>query len=183
MAFMKKSVLRRADARNEEDARATARPAVLLHRASGALRRIRLRRSRGETIEPAWSSIEDPNRPWRSPPESEFTSSTTLRMEPRVAMFLVAFIVLIMFYEVVMRYFFRAADALGQRDVAVAWAGMVYLLSGLYVMQQRGHIRIFILYDLRAAQAAAAVRRCRRWFCVCSRRRSSGGGFGRPGTS
>jgi TRAP-type C4-dicarboxylate transport system permease small subunit len=27
-------------------------------------------------------------------------------------------------------------------------AGAVYLLAGLYVMQQRGHIRIFILYDM-----------------------------------
>ena len=27
-------------------------------------------------------------------------------------------------------------------------AGAVYLLAGLYVMQQRSHIRIFILYDM-----------------------------------
>jgi len=64
----------------------------------------------------------------------------------RVAMFIVAFIVLIMFYEVIMRYVFEK-PTLWVNEMSLWLAGMVYLLSGLYVMQQRGHIRIFILYD------------------------------------
>jgi len=65
----------------------------------------------------------------------------------RVAMYIVAFIVLIMFYEVVMRYVF-AKPTLWVNEMSLWTAGMVYLLAGIYVMQQRGHIRIFILYDM-----------------------------------
>ncbi len=65
----------------------------------------------------------------------------------RIAMFLTAVIVGIMFFEVVMRYLFEA-PTLWVNEMSLWLAGMVYLLSGLYVMQQRGHIRIFILYDL-----------------------------------
>jgi len=62
-------------------------------------------------------------------------------------MFIVAFIVLIMFYEVVMRYVFQS-PTLWVNEMSLWAAGVVYLLAGLYVMQQRGHIRIFILYDM-----------------------------------
>jgi len=65
----------------------------------------------------------------------------------RVAMFLIAWIVAIMFYEVVMRYIF-AKPTLWVNEMSLWTAGAVYLLAGLYVMQQRGHIRIFILYDM-----------------------------------
>ncbi|MGF1474603.1 MAG: TRAP transporter small permease subunit [Geminicoccaceae bacterium] len=65
----------------------------------------------------------------------------------RVAMLLVAVIVLIIFYEVIMRYLF-ARPTLWVNEMSLWLGGMIYLLSGLYVMQQRGHIRIFILYDL-----------------------------------
>jgi TRAP-type C4-dicarboxylate transport system permease small subunit len=65
----------------------------------------------------------------------------------RVAMFLVALIVAIMFYEVVMRYVFEK-PTLWVNEMSLWTAGAVYLLAGLYVMQQRGHIRIFILYDM-----------------------------------
>lgn len=65
----------------------------------------------------------------------------------RVAMFIVAFIVVIMFYEVVMRYVFQK-PTLWVNEMSLWAAGVVYLLAGLYVMQQRGHIRIFILYDM-----------------------------------
>jgi len=65
----------------------------------------------------------------------------------RVAMFLVAFIVVIMFYEVVMRYVFEK-PTLWVNEMSLWVAGSVYLLAGLYVMQQRGHIRIFMLYDM-----------------------------------
>jgi TRAP-type C4-dicarboxylate transport system permease small subunit len=65
----------------------------------------------------------------------------------RVAMFIVAFIVVIMFYEVVMRYVFEK-PTLWVNEMSLWAGGVVYLLAGLYVMQQRGHIRIFILYDM-----------------------------------
>jgi TRAP-type C4-dicarboxylate transport system permease small subunit len=65
----------------------------------------------------------------------------------RVAMFLIAFIVAIMFYEVVVRYIFEK-PTLWVNEMSLWTAGAVYLLAGLYVMQQRGHIRIFILYDM-----------------------------------
>lgn len=65
----------------------------------------------------------------------------------RVAMFMIAFIVVIMFYEVVMRYVFEK-PTLWVNEMSLWTAGAIYLLAGLYVMQQRGHIRIFILYDM-----------------------------------
>ena len=65
----------------------------------------------------------------------------------RVAMFLVALIVVIMFYEVIMRYVF-GSGTYWVNEMSLWTAGTVYLLAGLYVMQQRGHIRIFILYDI-----------------------------------
>lgn len=65
----------------------------------------------------------------------------------RIAMVFIAAIVAIMFYEVVMRYVFER-PTLWVNELSLWLGGMTYLLSGLYVMQQRGHIRIFILYDL-----------------------------------
>lgn len=65
----------------------------------------------------------------------------------RVAMFVTAFIVAIMFYEVIMRYIFRK-PTLWVNEMSLWLGGITYLLAGLYVMQQRGHIRIFILYDM-----------------------------------
>ena len=65
----------------------------------------------------------------------------------RVAMFLVALIVAIMFYEVVTRYIF-GSGTYWVNEMSLWAAGTVYLLAGLYVMQQRGHIRIVILYDM-----------------------------------
>jgi TRAP-type mannitol/chloroaromatic compound transport system permease small subunit len=65
----------------------------------------------------------------------------------RIAMFLVPFIVVIMFYEVVRRYIFEK-PTLWVNEMSLWVGGMIYLLAGLYVMQQRGHIRMFILYDI-----------------------------------
>ena len=65
----------------------------------------------------------------------------------RVAMLMVAVIVAIIFYEVVMRYVFER-PTLWVNELSLWLGGAVYLFSGLYVMQQRGHIRIFILYDM-----------------------------------
>jgi len=65
----------------------------------------------------------------------------------RVAMLLVAVIVAIIFYEVIMRYVFER-PTLWVNEMSLWLGGMAYLLAGWYVMQQRGHIRIFILYDM-----------------------------------
>ena len=65
----------------------------------------------------------------------------------RLAMILPAVIVVIMFYEVVMRYVF-AKPTLWVNEMSLWLGGMIYLLAGLYAMQQRTHIRIYIIYDM-----------------------------------
>lgn len=65
----------------------------------------------------------------------------------RIAMWLPAFIVAIIFFEVVMRYVFGRAT-MWVNETSLWVAGAVYLFAGLYSMQQRSHIRIYILYDL-----------------------------------
>ena len=65
----------------------------------------------------------------------------------RVAMWAPAFVVAIMFYEVVMRYVF-AQPTLWVNEMSLWVAGGIYLTAGLYAMQQRSHIRIFIIYDM-----------------------------------
>jgi TRAP-type C4-dicarboxylate transport system permease small subunit len=65
----------------------------------------------------------------------------------RIAMWAPAFIVLIILYEVVMRYFFAAAT-LWVNEMSLWIGGGIYLSAGLYAMQQRSHIRIFIIYDI-----------------------------------
>ncbi len=78
----------------------------------------------------------------------------------RVAMLLTAVIVLIVFYEVTMRYVFNS-PTLWVNEMSLWLGGVIYLLSGLYVMQQRGHIAITLLYD-------AVPRSCQRLFDVVS---------------
>jgi len=64
----------------------------------------------------------------------------------RITMILVVAITLVMLYEVMMRYAFEA-PTLWANELTLWIAGFVFLLSGLYAMQQRCHIRIFLLYD------------------------------------
>jgi len=64
----------------------------------------------------------------------------------RVGLFLVAVIVAIMFFEVFMRYFLEK-PTLWVNEMSLWIGGFIYLLAGLYVLQQRGHIRITLLYD------------------------------------
>ena len=83
----------------------------------------------------------------------------------RIAMWLPAFIVSIIFLEVVLRYMFLR-PTLWVNETSLWVAGAVYLTAGLYSMQQRSHIRIFILYDL----APLWMRRffdILSTFCVC----------------
>ncbi len=65
----------------------------------------------------------------------------------RIAMILIAFVVVVMFYEVVVRYVFER-PTLWANELSLWMAGFVFLLAGLYAMQQRSHIRIYVIYDL-----------------------------------
>ncbi len=78
----------------------------------------------------------------------------------RVAMWLPSFIVAIIFLEVLMRYVFGQAT-MWVNETSLWVAGAVYMFAGIYSMQQRSHIRIYILYDL-------APRWLRRTFDVIS---------------
>jgi len=65
----------------------------------------------------------------------------------RVAMWLPLFVILIISYEVFMRYIlFRPTYWVNEMSLWVG--GAIYVTAGIYAMQQRSHIRIFILYDM-----------------------------------
>ncbi len=65
----------------------------------------------------------------------------------RVTMILTAALTSVMLYEVVLRYVFEA-PTLWANELSLWLAGFLFLCSGLYAMQQRSHIRIFLLYDV-----------------------------------
>ena len=65
----------------------------------------------------------------------------------RVTMLLVVILVSVMFYEVTLRYVFES-PTLWANELSLWMAGFVFLLAGLYSMQQRNHIRIYLLYDV-----------------------------------
>jgi TRAP-type C4-dicarboxylate transport system permease small subunit len=65
----------------------------------------------------------------------------------RVVMALIAMMVCVMLYEVLLRYAFEK-PTLWANEVTLWFAGFTFLLSGLYAMQQRSHIRIYLLYDI-----------------------------------
>lgn len=65
----------------------------------------------------------------------------------RITMWAPAFVVSIIFYEVVLRYLFLR-PTLWVNEMSLWIAGAIYLTAGLYAMQQRSHIRIFVIYDM-----------------------------------
>ena len=65
----------------------------------------------------------------------------------RVTMMLILLMTLVMLYEVFLRYFFDA-PTLWANELTLWIGGFVFLTSGVYAMQQRCHIRIFLLYDI-----------------------------------
>jgi len=65
----------------------------------------------------------------------------------RITMILIISMTSVMLYEVFLRYVFEA-PTLWANELTLWIAGYVFLFSGLYAMQQRCHIRIFLLYDL-----------------------------------
>jgi TRAP-type C4-dicarboxylate transport system permease small subunit len=65
----------------------------------------------------------------------------------RVTMMLIVCLTCVMLYEVILRYVFEA-PTLWANELSLWLAGFVFLCAGLYAMQQRSHIRIFLLYDM-----------------------------------
>ncbi len=65
----------------------------------------------------------------------------------RVTMMLIVLLTSVMLYEVILRYVFER-PTIWANELSLWLAGFVFLLSGLYAMQQRSHIRIFLLYDV-----------------------------------
>ena len=65
----------------------------------------------------------------------------------RITMLLIVLLVGVMVYEVILRYVFES-PTLWANELSLWMAGFVFCLAGLYAMQQRSHIRIFLLYDL-----------------------------------
>ncbi|MFT5341288.1 MAG: TRAP-type C4-dicarboxylate transport system permease small subunit [Paracoccaceae bacterium] len=64
----------------------------------------------------------------------------------RITMMLIIIMTSVMLYEVIVRYVFDA-PTLWANELSLWVAGFVFLLAGIYAMQQRCHIRIFLLYD------------------------------------
>ena len=65
----------------------------------------------------------------------------------RVTMLLIGVLVCVMVFEVFMRYVIER-PTLWANELSLWMAGFIFILSGLYAMQQRSHIRIYLLYDL-----------------------------------
>jgi TRAP-type C4-dicarboxylate transport system permease small subunit len=65
----------------------------------------------------------------------------------RMSMILTVLIVFAMTYEVVARYVF-ARPTLWANEMSLWFASFVFLLAGQYAMQQRSHIRIYVIYDM-----------------------------------
>ena len=65
----------------------------------------------------------------------------------RVTTIMIISMTLVMLYEVFLRYAVEA-PTLWANELTLWLAGFVFLCSGLYAMQQRCHIRIFLLYDV-----------------------------------
>ncbi|HSF93817.1 MAG TPA: TRAP transporter small permease [Thermohalobaculum sp.] len=65
----------------------------------------------------------------------------------RISMIAIVAVVVVMFYEVVARYVFEK-PTLWANELSLWIAGFVFLFAGQYAMQQRSHIRIYIVYDI-----------------------------------
>ncbi len=64
----------------------------------------------------------------------------------RVTMMMIVTLTCVMLYEVFVRYALER-PTLWANETTLWIAGFVFLLAGLYAMQQRSHIRIVLLYD------------------------------------
>lgn len=89
----------------------------------------------------------------------------TLRISS-LLMFFVAIITAIMLYEVVMRYVF-ARPTIWVEELSRWLGGVIFLVAGLYAMQQRTHIRVTIVYDIVNRQVKR-VMELLSTVCVCT---------------
>ena len=64
----------------------------------------------------------------------------------RVTMMMIVSLTLVMLYEVFLRYVLEK-PTIWANELTLWLAGFVFLTAGFYGMQQRSHIRIFLLYD------------------------------------
>ena len=65
----------------------------------------------------------------------------------RLTMFLTVVVVVITFYEVVMRYLF-GSPTLWVNELTLWLGSVIFLMAGAYTMQRRAHIRITAVYDI-----------------------------------
>jgi TRAP-type C4-dicarboxylate transport system permease small subunit len=65
----------------------------------------------------------------------------------RVTMMMIAIMTCVMLYEVFMRYIMEQPTEWAN-EMTLWFASFVFLISGFYAMQQRCHIRIFLIYDM-----------------------------------
>ncbi|WP_299031558.1 TRAP transporter small permease subunit [uncultured Sulfitobacter sp.] len=65
----------------------------------------------------------------------------------RVTMMMIAVMTIVMLYEVFMRYILERPTEWAN-EMTLWFASFVFLTSGFYAMQQRCHIRIFLIYDM-----------------------------------
>lgn len=65
----------------------------------------------------------------------------------RVTMMMIAIMTVVMLYEVFLRYVIEKPTEWAN-EMTLWFASFVFLTSGFYAMQQRSHIRIFLLYDV-----------------------------------
>ena len=80
------------------------------------------------------------------PDRSGFFDIVSL-VSSRIAFASIIFIEIVMLYEVISRYVFNK-PTLWANELSLWIASFLFLLSGLYAMQQRSHIRIFIIYEM-----------------------------------
>lgn len=84
------------------------------------------------------------------PATMEFNSYTAIDQAAlfigRVTMMMIAIMTIVMLYEVFMRYIMERPTEWAN-EMTLWFASFVFLTSGFYAMQQRSHIRIFLLYD------------------------------------
>lgn len=89
----------------------------------------------------------------------------------RFAMISVVLIEVVMLYEVISRYVFNA-PTLWANEMSLWIASVLFLLAGIYAMQQRSHIRIYIIYDTfprwakKAADTVSVALICIFTFCL-----------------
>jgi TRAP-type mannitol/chloroaromatic compound transport system permease small subunit len=65
----------------------------------------------------------------------------------RVTMMMIAVMTVVMLYEVFLRYVIEKPTEWAN-EMTLWFASFTFLLSGFYAMQQRSHIRIFLIYDI-----------------------------------